>query len=304
MVRLNEQQSSVTGKAVLVISSHVVRGSVGNRAAAFALEVLGHPVWALPTVTLGWHPGHGRSSRLIAHNDDFGALCDDISNAPWRGELAGVITGYMGNCEQVGHVSKLVTALKAQNSDLVYLCDPVIGDSERGEEPVAPYGSQGRLYVAEETAHSIREHLLPLAEVATPNLFELAWLSDERTITDQSQMLKNARLLGVNEVLVTSVPALMRGNVASVLVNKKEAIMSEHLALTNAPNGVGDLASALFMSHKLDGNDRRTILEKTTASVFEILARTTKQGGDELALESNLASLQKPMAMVNLRALK
>ncbi len=46
--------------SILVISSHVVRGGVGNRAAVFALETLGHPVWALPTVILPWHPGHGR----------------------------------------------------------------------------------------------------------------------------------------------------------------------------------------------------------------------------------------------------
>ena len=44
---------------VIVISSHVVRGTVGNRAAVFALETLGHPVWALPTVILG--PGHQSS---------------------------------------------------------------------------------------------------------------------------------------------------------------------------------------------------------------------------------------------------
>ncbi|MEP2575390.1 MAG: pyridoxal kinase, partial [Nitratireductor sp.] len=36
--------------AVIVISSHVARGSVGNRAAVFALETLGYPVWAVPTV--------------------------------------------------------------------------------------------------------------------------------------------------------------------------------------------------------------------------------------------------------------
>jgi pyridoxine kinase len=51
--------------AVIVISSHVVRGSVGNRAAVFALETLGYPVWALPTVILPWHPGHSRATRIV-----------------------------------------------------------------------------------------------------------------------------------------------------------------------------------------------------------------------------------------------
>ena len=42
--------SEATGegpRAVIVISSHVARGSVGNRAAVFALETLGFPVWAV-----------------------------------------------------------------------------------------------------------------------------------------------------------------------------------------------------------------------------------------------------------------
>jgi pyridoxine kinase len=56
---------TVSSNAVIVISSHVVRGSVGNRAAVFALETLGHPVWAVPTVILPWHPGHGPAKRIV-----------------------------------------------------------------------------------------------------------------------------------------------------------------------------------------------------------------------------------------------
>ena len=51
-----------TQGAVIVISSHVMRGSVGNRAAVFALETLGYPVWAVPTIVMPWHPGHGPST--------------------------------------------------------------------------------------------------------------------------------------------------------------------------------------------------------------------------------------------------
>ena len=54
-----------TPRAVIVVSSHVARGSVGNRAAVFALETLGHPVWAVPTVLLPWHPGHGPATRIV-----------------------------------------------------------------------------------------------------------------------------------------------------------------------------------------------------------------------------------------------
>lgn len=150
--------------AVIVISSHVVRGKVGNRAAVFALETLGHPVWALPTVILPWHPGHGRSTRVTISDTDFQSVIDDLIAAPWVGEVRAVLSGYLGSSGQAEGVSRLVTALKERNPKLIYACDPVIGDA-------------GGLYVPEATATAIRDQLLPLANLATPNRFELAWLA-------------------------------------------------------------------------------------------------------------------------------
>lgn len=83
--------------AVIVISSHVVRGAVGNRAAVFALEMLGHRVWALPTVVLPWHPGHGRSTRVTMPDEDFRSIIDDLVAAPWIGEVRAVLSGYLGS---------------------------------------------------------------------------------------------------------------------------------------------------------------------------------------------------------------
>ena len=89
---------------VIVISSHVVRGAVGNRAAVFALEVLGHRVWAVPTIILPFHPGHGKGTRIIAPAEQFEALLTDLLNSRWIGEVGGVLTGYLakpgsGHCD-------------------------------------------------------------------------------------------------------------------------------------------------------------------------------------------------------------
>lgn len=301
---MNTGNSTSSKKSVLVISSHVVRGTVGNRAVAFALEALGHPAWILPTVTLPWHPGHGSSTRVITPSNDFTNLCADLANSPWPGEISGVISGFLANGEQAAIVAELIACLRKNNPDLVYLCDPVIGDAAG----VARYGNSGRLYVADETAESIRNILLPLADITTPNMFELSWLTGQNTPNNQSQMLTQSRKFAsdnnIDHVLVTSVPGLMRGCVGSVLINGQNAIMSEHKAFENSPNGLGDLTSALFMSHHLDKISPEKILEKTTASVFEILARTLAEGADELALESNIISLSRPMAMITMRTLK
>ena len=97
-----------SSNAVIVISSHVVRGSVGNRAAVFALETLGHPVWAVPTVILPWHPGHGPAKRIVPEPQQFDDLIADLERAPWLGEVSGVITGYLGNAAQAASVARLV----------------------------------------------------------------------------------------------------------------------------------------------------------------------------------------------------
>ncbi|MBN9136888.1 MAG: pyridoxal kinase, partial [Phyllobacterium sp.] len=83
-----------SSNAVIVISSHVVRGSVGNRAAVFALETLGHPVWAVPTVVLPWHPGHGPAKRIVPEPQQFDDLIADLERAPWLGEVRAIMTGY------------------------------------------------------------------------------------------------------------------------------------------------------------------------------------------------------------------
>jgi len=77
---------------VIVISSHVVRGSVGNRAAVFALETLGFPVWAVPTVVLPWHPGHGPAGRIVPPAQEFATLMQDLERAPWLGEVGAILT--------------------------------------------------------------------------------------------------------------------------------------------------------------------------------------------------------------------
>jgi pyridoxine kinase len=188
--------------AVLVISSHVVRGSVGNRAAVFALETLGHPVWALPTIVLPWHPGHRRATRLTFSEADFDLAIDDLLAAPWLPEVKAVLTGYFANAAQARSVARLITALREKTPDLFYACDPVIGDL-------------GGLYVPQPTAEAIRDHLLPLASLATPNRYELAWLSGA-PLDDNNAVMEAALALGPSRMLVTSAVPMMTGGTGNL----------------------------------------------------------------------------------------
>jgi pyridoxine kinase len=275
--------------AVIAISSHVVRGTVGNRAAVFALESLGHPVWSVPTVTLPWHPGHGPSTRIAPGAADFAAMLADLERAPWLGEVGAVLTGYFGSPDQIEPAARLVEAVKRKNPRALYVLDPVTGDG-------------GRLYLPPETLAGIRDRLLPLADVASPNRFELEFLSGLELATN-AHLIDAAQALGPPTVVVTSAFPLLRGGIGNLLVDARHAILAEHREIGNAPHGLGDLTSAVLLARMLAGLPPDKALQTTTAAVYEILARTTKRGADELTLETDAESLKSPMAMVQMRSL-
>lgn len=281
--------SDSSASAVIAISSHVIRGSVGNRAVAFTLESLGFPVWSMPTVVLPWHPGHGPSTRMNFADDVFEKAIDDLIRAPWLGEVKAIITGYFGSPNQPRAVARLIGALKTRNPDLVYLCDPVMGDLKG-------------LYVPEDTAIAIRDHLIPLADIATPNRYELAWMAGAPLETNAA-IIDAALSLGPARMAVTSAVPMMAGSIGNLLLSSRNALLAEHRAMDGAPNGLGDLFSALLLARLLEKHDEEKALQLATASVYEILARSMKRQSDELTLEQDQSSLKTPMALVQIRRL-
>ena len=139
-------------KPILIVSSQVAQGAVGGRGATFALQRLGHEVVFAPTVQLPWHPGHGPATRILPPIELFSQFLRDLISGLDLADLGGIVTGYLGEAAQAGPIAELIVAAQAANNDLIYLCDPVIGDR------------QG-IYVPNATAEAIRKTLLPLAHV-------------------------------------------------------------------------------------------------------------------------------------------
>ena len=275
--------------AAIVISSHVIRGAVGNRVVAFALEAMGHPVWAMPTVVLPWHPGQGPSSRMVFPDDAFDKAIDDLIGSKWTSEVRAVISGYFGSAAQAKSVARLVNALRSKNPDLIYLCDPVLGDD-------------GGLYVPEATANAIRDHLMPIATMATPNRFELSWLTG-RTLETNNDIIVAAETLGVSKMVVTSAYVMMADSVANLLLTDNKAILAEHRKIGSSHSGTGDLLASAFLARIMDGVPEDRALQLASSSVFEIIARSVKKGADGLLMAEEADSLRNPMAMVQMRNL-
>ena len=213
----------------------------------------------------------------------------DLATSPWLGEVAGVLSGYLGDAQQAEAVASLVTAVRAKNPRAIYVCDPVMGD-------------MGGLYVPQALAEALRDVLVPMADIATPNRYELEWMAGEK-LDDLRSVMAAAMEAGPPTMLVTSAPALMAGGIGNLMLTRSEALLAEHRAIDKPPNGLGDLTAAVLLARLLDGQPAGKALQSTTASVFEILARTTKRGADELQIETDAQSLSHPMAMVHLRHL-
>ena len=276
---------SEAGRAVVSISSHVARGSVGNRGAVFAFERTGFAVWSLPTVILPFHPGHGKGTRIVPPADQFLRLTQDLLGSPWTAEIGGILTGYMADIEQVKTVARFVTGLKRANPDLIYLCDPVMGDA-RG------------LYVPPELAAAIRDYLLPLADVATPNLFEFAWLADAPVPSDIPEAVLAAQAFALPDLMITSAPAREIGNIGNLLVSKNEVHLAEHQRVAGPSNGSGDLFSAIVLAQMLDGRTAAQAMQRACASVLEVFVFSAQQGSSELMAQQCGESLTDPRTQV------
>jgi pyridoxine kinase len=275
--------------AVIVVNSHVARGGVGGRAGVFALERLGFPVWSVPTLLLPWHLGHGRASRIAPDPADFGALLADLAGAPWLGEIGAILTGYFGGADQVLPVARLIEAVKAVNPAAIYLCDPIIGDSEG-------------LFQPETVAAAVRDHLIPRADIATPNRHELDWLTG-REAGDNIGLIEAARALGPGEIAVTSAFA-DKGRIGNLVVDAGTATLATHPVRADVPHGTGDLFAALYLGQRLAPMAAADALARAASATVRLIDLAADLNADEMPLAAGQEAFQAPPEAVDLTVLE
>lgn len=223
---------------------------------------------AVPTVVLSNHPGYPRFAGEPVLPGQIASMLDALAANGWLADTAAIVTGYLPTPAHVQEARSAVERVRRANARTIYLCDPVFGDEPEG------------IYLSESTAAAIRDELLPLATVATPNRFELSWLADG-PVGDPSEARRAGAALGVPTVLATSVPA-GEAQLANVLVSGREATACLVHRRDQAPHGTGDLLCALYLGYILNGEALPTALGLATAGVEASIAASS--GRDELPL--------------------
>jgi pyridoxine kinase len=261
---------------LLSIQSHVVYGHVGNSAVAFPLQRLGAEVLPLNTVQFSSHTGYpGWRGRVF----DAAAIDDCVTGLAAVGALArcdGVVSGYLGKAEVGEAMLRAVAAVRAANPAAVYCCDPVIGDVGFGA------------YVEPEVAEFFARRALPAATIATPNAFELSFVTGLAIddIAAARRAIATLQTMGPRVVLTTSLalndtPADALDLVAA---DGGQAWRVRTPRLPIVLNGTGDLIAALFFFHWLQRRSTADALAAAVSSVYGIVAATAAAGARELRL--------------------
>jgi pyridoxine kinase len=259
---------------ILAISSQVARGHVGLSAGVPALQALGHEVWALPTILLSNHPGHPHVAGTRIEPAVLERMVDALEQNGWLADVDAVLSGYLPTPDHVHFVGRVVRRLKARTRPL-YVCDPVLGDEPKG------------VYLDVHAATAVRHELLPLADVTTPNRFELGWLAGA-PVDSIAAVVAAARHLGPADVYVTSAD-LQGGRLLNLHVTADHVLGCGVTALATAPHGTGDLYAALLLGHLLHGADHAHAMGRAAAGVAVALDRS--HGRDELDLAGHIAAV-------------
>ncbi|XP_024916816.1 pyridoxal kinase-like isoform X1 [Cynoglossus semilaevis] len=291
---------------VLSIQSHVVRGYVGNKSASFPLQVLGFEVDSINSVQFSNHtvclflfllysaliyisllyfallysvilsyPGYSHWKGQVLTADELHVLYEGIKlNNVHHYDY--VLTGYTRDTSFLEMVVDIVQELKRANPNLVYVCDPVLGD-------------HGSMYVPQNLYPVYKNKVVPVADIITPNQFEAELLTGKNISTEKDavEVMDLLHAMGPDTVVITSsdLPPRLGDNFLVSLGSQRhvrpDGSRTTQRVRIEVPKvdavfvGTGDLFAAMLLAwtHHYP-NDLKTACEKTFSVMHHVIQRT------------------------------
>ncbi|MGL5446613.1 MAG: pyridoxal kinase PdxY [Rhabdaerophilum sp.] len=261
--------------AILSIQSHVAYGHVGNASAVFPMQRLGVEVWPVHTVQFSNHTGYGAWRGLVFEASLISECVTGIAERGVLGQCEAVLSGYMGSPETGAAILDAVSRVRAENPKALYACDPVIGDVGRG------------IFVRPGIPEFFREKAVAVADIITPNQFELSFLANREIATraDLAKALALVHAMGPRVILVTS---LMLEDTPDDALDLAVSTREGGLYRLRTPkldcnvNGAGDAIMALFLVHILRTSDPILAMQLAGSSIHGLLQKTIAAGSREI----------------------
>jgi pyridoxine kinase len=271
---------------VISIQSQVAFGHVGNSAAVFPMQMHGIDVTAVPTTLLSNRPGYPTIRGRVL---DAQLVADLLLGIEERGAVdtcTMILSGYLGSPETAAVVADFVTRAKARNPALLYCCDPVLGDRDRG------------LFVQADIPPVVRDRLCPLADIITPNHFEFDYLAGAAATTSAHVIAQAQTLLarGPSTIVITSAELsdAPDGEIETLAVERSQSWRVRTPKLAISPSGTGDLFASLFASARVRGNATPQALGHAASAVYAVLERTAARGTVEMRIVESAEQLVHP----------
>jgi pyridoxine kinase len=263
-------------KRILSIQSSVTYGFVGNNVATPVLTSMGiHPL-AVNSVMLAAHPGYGVIAGHATPANHIAAILDGLVSLGIVPDIDAIISGYLGHTDQVAIIASLISKWRNTGANGAYIADLVLGDADR-------------LYVDQTLADQMIDQLFPLADIITPNQFELAYLSDMPVADSDSAIMAGQHLLasrtGLTAVIATGIS---NGDdfVHDILITRMTHKSWQYDKRPAGISGSGDLFTSLLAGGLVQG----LLLDAATARASNLAQAVIARSHNpkELALLENL----------------
>jgi pyridoxine kinase len=285
---------------ILSIQSSVAYGHVGNSAAVFPLQRLGHEVWPVLTVHFSNHTGYGAWRGPLLAPEDVREVIIGIEERGVLADCDAVLSGYQGSPAVADVVIDAVRRVKVANPAATYTCDPVMGNAKSG------------CFVNPEIPPIIRERVVPVADILTPNQFELGFMIGDDSLGSPATLdailagADQVRAMGPSTVLITSVeradaPA---DTIEMIAIDGDGAWIIQTPRLPMKANGSGDITAALFTAHLHTTGSPAEALRRTTSSVYAVLRATLESGERELRLIAAQDAVASPACEFEVQQLR
>ena len=271
---------------VVSIQSAVAYGHAGNSSAVFPLQRSGIDVWPVHTVNFSNHTGYGAWRGPLIESSDVWEVVQGIDDRGVLGAVDALLCGYQGTPEVGRVILDTARLIKERNPRAVFCADPVMGDVDRG------------FYARPGIPEFWRDHVVQHADIMTPNLFELEFLTGHptRTTADVLAAVDELRGRGPEVVVVTSVVGSDAADdvMRMIGVGPEGAWQVETPVLDRKFTGSGDLTTAMFLAHWLRSRDVGAALGVTASVVYSVLEATTRAGHPELRLVDAQSDIVDP----------
>ena len=268
---------------IIIIHSRVAIGYVGSNTTSFVLQMGGYEVITVPTVLYSNHLGYTTVGGGKIAEDLFSDILKGILKLEILKDVSTIITGFIGSAEQVRITADFIRTIKKCNPEILYLCDPVMGDTDKGQ------------YVEPDVPNAIIEHLVPLADMLTPNQFEAERIVKKQidNVEDIVQLLQERVDLSKQKIVITGgdFDVSRKDLIDNCIVENKNCDIIKTRKIDLHPPGTGELFTAHLCLSILRGMKLRDAVTLSGDILSAVLLKMFNDNRTEFELRDILFSM-------------